>query len=571
MGDRSYWERFGARSYTRRGILRAGSLGTVGLASMALLGCSTNKQAAGQAAAGNPTSQAPQTGGTFNTSNNSNVAVLDPQGGASSSSSILITSVYSRPFKYKAGTDPQTYLNYQAVSDLAVSAESPDAQTWTLKLQPNARFHDIPPVSGHPVQAEDVKASFTRAFAQPRNTYKSLIPMIDPAQIQTPDPDTVVFKLKYPYGPFRETLTGSGVEVMPREALAGAYDPLKVVIGSGPFLMQDYTPDVALILKKNPAWFQPGLPYVDQVRAAIVPDASQQIAQFTAGNLDVIRPQPNDVATVKQNNPKAAFISQLGSSYAFFGHMNDPASPWKDVRIRQAVSMSLDRAAIKKVIFNNEFTDNQIVPAALGKWMLPLDKFGDAAQYYQYNAGEVKKLLQATAGAPQLTRFLYPVKHYGPAFDSMAETISSMLNQAGFKIQLVGIDYNKDFIGGGKGALYGNYPADALLFSADIVFANAEETLNSHFQSASSRNKPQVSDPALDQMLAKMESTVDDNARLQQALDIQKYLAGKLYEIPTPDQLTYTALQPWVHNFYLVAGGSGASNPEAFPTVWLKR
>ena len=497
------------------------------------------------------------------------------KGGAASSSVVLTGSVFSTPFAYKASTDPQTYLKYEVEGDLAISAESPDAQHWTLRLQPAARFQDIPPVDGHPVQAEDVKASFTRAFAKPNNTYKSLLPMIDPAQIQTPAPDTAVFQLKYPYAPFRETLTyNPAAVILPREALAGAYDPATAVIGSGPFSMGEYTPDVALVLKKTPAWFKAGLPYVDQVRAAIIPDASQQLSQFAAGHLDAISPQPKDVGAVKQNNPNARVISTLGSSYAFFGHMNDPASPWRDIRIRRAVSMSLDRAAMKKVIFNNEFTDNQIIPAALGKWTLPPDKFGDAAQYYAYNPAEAKKLVSAsggTAGSPQLARFLYPVKQYGPAFDAMAEMISSMLNQAGFKIQLVPIDYNKDFIGGGKGALFGNYPADALLFSADVVFGNAEETLNAHFQSASARNKPRVNDPALDQMLAKMESTVDDGSRLQQALDIQKYLAGMIYEVPTPDQLRYTALQPWVNNFYLIASGTTGTNQDAFPTVWLKR
>lgn len=53
-----------------------------------------------------------------------------------------------------------------------------------------------------------------------------------------------------------------------------------------------------------------------------------------------------------------------------------------------------------------------------------------------------------------------------------------------------------------------------------------------------------MNDPALDQMLAKMESALDDDARPQPALDIQKYLAGMLYEIPMPDGLASTTLQP---------------------------
>ena len=567
LQDDTYWSRVRNRRFSRRAILRGGAAGLVGVAGFSLLACGSTKKSASQPAAG-AASQQPQAGGTLNAYNNINLGPLDPHFGAGNSSNIVLDAVYSRPFQYKSGTTADTFLKYEIEGDAISSAESPDGQTWTMKLQPKARFHNIAPVNGHAVESADIKATFTRAFSIPQNSFKSLIPMIDPAQIETPAPDTVVFKLKYAYGPFRETLAGSGVWVMPREALAGSYDPAKVTIGSGPFTLDSYTPDVALMLKKNPTWFRSGLPYVDSVRGAIIPDAAQQIAQFTGGNLDELHPAPNDLSTVKQNNPKATVLSQpYSNAYAFFGHMNDAASPFRDIRVRQALSMAVDRATLKKVIFNSQYTDNQIIPAAVGKWMLPVDKFGDAAQYYEYKPDEVKKLLQATAGGPQLTRFLSPVKNYGPAFDQLAETVVSMLNAAGFKIRLVPIDYNKDFIGGGKGALYGAYPADALLFSVDTVFANAEETLSAHFGSASARNKPQVKDSDLDQKISKMESMLDDNARLQAALDIQKYLAGMIYQISTPSEVLYTVLQPSVHDYNL----SQTEPSAAFPRLWLRR
>jgi peptide/nickel transport system substrate-binding protein len=567
----NYWQQRMASRQSRRQLLRAAGLGAGSLSAMALLGCASQKTGSSSGAAQSPVAAgSPQSGGTFNTYANVNLGILDPQGGSAQSANGVFGPVYSHPLQFKAGLDEQTILGRETLGEWAASAESPDGQTWTLKIQPKAVFHNLPPVNGHAVESTDVKASFTRAFAKPENSYKSLYPMIDPAQIETPVPDTVVFKLKYVYGPFKETMAGSGVELLPREALAGGYDPAKVMIGSGPFMLDSYTPDVAYVLKKNPTWYKQGLPYVDSVRGAIISDPAAALAQFTAGNLDELRPAPNDVNTAKQSAPKATVISQTNStSYAFFGHMNDAASPWHDIRIRQAVSMAIDRDTIKRVVLNNQATENQIVPKALGKWMLPVDKFGDAQQYYQYKPDEAKKLVQAASGGPQLTRFMSPAKNYGPAFDQMAETIVSMLNSAGFKIQLVPIDYTRDFIGGGKGALYGNYPADALVYSADALFANAEETLASHFESKSQRNKPQVSDPKVDEALAKMLSTLDDNQRLQQALDIQKYLAGQIYQISTYSDVVYTLLQPWVHNYYL--GESNQSARYAEPNLWLKK
>jgi ABC-type transport system substrate-binding protein len=110
-----------------------------------------------------------------------------------------------------------------------------------------------------------------------------------------------------------------------------------------------------------------------------------------------------------------------------------------------------------------------------------------------------------------------------------------------------------------------------LVYSADALFGNAEETLSSHFDSASQRNKSQVNDPDLDPMLHKMLSILDENARLQAALDIEKYLAGKVYQISTYSEVVYTLLQPWVHNYYLGEATQSAAPRYALPQLWLKR
>lgn len=155
----------------------------------AILACGSTKKTSSPSAGASSTTVAagtPRQGGTFNTYNTANLGPLDPQGGAGQSTSIVTNSVYGGLFRFKSGTDPQVYLNLDTEPNLASSIESPDGQTWTIKLRSGARFHDVPPVNGHAVEAEDVKATFQRAFTVPNNTTKSLLTMIDPAQIQTP-------------------------------------------------------------------------------------------------------------------------------------------------------------------------------------------------------------------------------------------------------------------------------------------------------------------------------------------------------------------------------------------------
>src|SRR5437870_1289378 len=81
---------------------------------------------------------------------------------------------------------------------LALSVESPDALAWTVKLRPEVRWHNVAPVSRRALDAEDVKASFTRAL-DGKNPNRGSLTMIDPAKIETPAKDTVVFRLAYPY------------------------------------------------------------------------------------------------------------------------------------------------------------------------------------------------------------------------------------------------------------------------------------------------------------------------------------------------------------------------------------
>ena len=208
-------------------------------------------------------------------------------------------------------------------SELGVSAESPDAVTWTIRLRPDATFHDVPPVNGRAVEAEDVKATFARALdPATSNPNRGSLNMVEPT---------------YSY-------------IYPREAAAGGYDPSKVVIGSGPFLLESFTPD--------------------GMRMAIIPDRSQQLAQFVAGNLDeLLLDDPFVYESARQQTPKAANIkADNASSEVLDFQLGDPNSPFLDVRVRRAFSMAIDRDTLGKVIYGGQSAQMLFLPASMGKW-----------------------------------------------------------------------------------------------------------------------------------------------------------------------------------------------------------
>jgi peptide/nickel transport system substrate-binding protein len=230
----------------------------------------------------------PRPGGTFTARQTTNPPTLDIHRTTAGSSEQIAGSAMSRLLQYKADADPKVSEDHEIEPDAALSVETPDAVTWTVKLRPNAKFHNIAPVNGRALEAEDVKATFVRAI-DPKNPGRSAYDMIDTAAIQSPAPDTVVFKLNYPYALFRDTLASSTYGwILPREALAGAYDPATKVIGSGPFIADTFTPDVSYTLKRNPDWHLQGRPYVDALQWAIIPNIGQAEAQFAGGHLDLL-------------------------------------------------------------------------------------------------------------------------------------------------------------------------------------------------------------------------------------------------------------------------------------------
>ncbi len=536
----NYWQKLSRRALTRRRLLVAGALG--GGAALLLAGCGKSS-GGGAPAAGTTTRSAatgtPVAGGTLNGPMNSNPPTLDPQRTTSYYTLLPVGAVYSRPLRFKTGPTASVAENHDVEGDLASSVESPDATTWTIKLRPDAKFHDVAPVNGHPVQAEDVKATFTRALG-PENPGRSALNMIDPAQITTPDAQTVVFKLKFPYAPFQTTLASPNYcWVFPREVSAGGYDPTKTMIGSGPFILDSYTPDVAIAFRKNPSWFSAPEPNADTLRWAIIPDQNQQKAQFEAANLDLLgtsgayQISPFDVASIKQSAPRATVVrGNPNAGQLMFMRLDDPSSPFQDVHLRQAFSMGIDRDAIAKAIYNNDAVEQFVVPLSMGKWALTVDQLpSDAAQYYRYDPANAKKLVQAAGVSGQQFKLIYVTDFLGPQYEQAAQTAANMLQGIGVAITPVAIDYTKDYIGGGKGVRYGNYDAHSIVFTGLSNYADVDEYIANYWQSNGSSSLSKLSDPNIDNQLAQARTLVDETAQVNAYIKIQQYIASKVYAI----------------------------------------
>ncbi len=557
---------------SRRRLLSGVTLSTAALGASWLTGCSTQSKggAARQGVAASSSPESPKTGGTLNVYLNFNPP-LDPHK-ISASAQDAPGGAMSRLFRFKTGVDPKAGTDHELENDLGVSAESPDAVTWTIKLRPDGKFQNIPPVNGHPAQAEDVKATFTRALdpAVP-NPNRGSLDMIDVSQIQTPASDTVVFKLNYPYAPFRQTLASAIYSwIFPREVLAGSYDPSKTVIGTGACTLESVTPDVAYIYRRNPDWFEKGRPYVDGVRLAIIPDRAQQLAQFGAGNIDeLLLDDPNEVDAAKQSSPKAGLIkAENAAPQPLYFQMGDASSVFQDIRVRRAFSMAIDRDTIGKAIYRGEAEQMLFIPSYMGKWALKVqDLPQDMQQYYKYNPSEAKQLLQAAGQSNLQLKLAYPNTFGTPIYAKHAETVANMLNAVGVKTTIVVQDYNKDFVDAGKGSRQGYFDKDTMMFAAAAVYSEADEWLFGYLHSRSTANQERLHDPTYDAMVDKARTLVNEDERLKAVLDIERYLADKMYLVPTVGTYRWVLLHPRVQSYqYSTTHGKMA---ETYAKLWL--
>jgi peptide/nickel transport system substrate-binding protein len=577
-GEAGYWE-FVARARLNRRRLAAAAVPWA--AAFALGGCGQPRAgsrqqspAAAGGAAGGPASGG-RPGGTLALRIGTNPPTFDPHRTTAGPTENVVGATNSRLLQYKTGSDPKVAEDHDVLGDLALSVETPDATAWTVKLRPGARFHNIAPVNGHTVEAEDIKATFTRAL-DPKNPGRSALDMIDPQAIQTPAADTVVFRLNYTYAPFPGTLASSTYGwILPREALAGAYDPATQLIGSGPFIAGTMTPDVAYAFKKNPDWYGAPQPFIDGLQLSVVPDDNQALAQFTSGHLDTygstgIAIDNAQIPSIARDNPKAQIIKlDPSGAVLLFYHVDDPASPFADIRVRRALSMALDRDTLAKAIYNNDAERQFYVYLNLGKWaMRQQDLPAETAQYYAYDPAGSKKLMEAAGMTGREFKFIYVANYLGPVYERMSQAVANMLNQAGIKVTLSSVDYTKDFVGGGKGIRYGNYPSDTIVSAGIAVYEDVDTFLYNYYDSKATSGLSHLNDPQVDSMIAKARATIDENARLKAYLDTQKYLADKMYTVSgLPQGTIHIFVQPRVRN-YQQSLASGAPT-ESFAKLWL--
>jgi peptide/nickel transport system substrate-binding protein len=583
------WRGMSANRWSRRSVLRGGAIAGAGIAGAALMGCGGSDPATTPAPTAPPGGTTPPSGaqptptdphasikrgGTYRNHITGDPPTIDPYGNLSFLTKGFAAYVYSRLYRIPAapGVNPTTL---EPSEDLAASVETADGQTWIVKLKDGVTFHDIAPVSGREMTSEDVKFSWDRLTAE-GSPGANLVAGID---MEVVDSHTLRFTTSGPSPTFIETLADANILwIMPHES-GDRFDPTQTPIGTGPWVMERYDVSQRLSFTANPRYHEAGIPFMDGVLTAVIPEYSNSFAQLQAGNLHILQILADDVLDVRRTRPEFQWSGELpiSLSHIYFSPADmDPDAPWRDERFRRAISLAIPRDDMSELLFNVEAFQaaglevtegwNNIIPIGFGDfWYLSPHSpaHGPSARWFEYDPTEARRLLDAVGAAGHQFKYQYTDNRYGSRFNIAAQAVGNWLAEIGLQPQTETQDYSAVYI---TQTFRGNFNGIAL--GPETPFPEVGGWVE-RLYGRDPANHGRVDDPFLNDLNARQKVELDREARRELIHEVQRYNADQMYYVPT--QLgageNWIAYDPALRGYRRTRGYGGPT--ESVAHFWL--
>ena len=320
---------------------------------------------------------------------------------------------------------------------------SSDHVTYTFSLRKGVKWHD-----GKPFTSEDVKFSIENVVKPYHSRGRVYFGNLE--SVTAPDPHTVVFRLKAPVPYFLKAFQPSEAPILPKHLLATTdlanirqarlmHEP----VGTGPFRLKEWNRGSHIILERNPDYWKPGRPYLDRVILRVIPDGAARAIALEKGELDLAPMTALPPAEIKRVGALPHLATSTDGSEGLgpimWLEVNIREKPLSDVRVRQAISLALDRQKLVDVIW-----------LGLGKPATGPVVSANPIHYdkrlrpFEYNPEKANKLLDEAgyARGPRGVRFKLAATFlpYGEAWVRMAEFTKHEVGKIGIEIDTQSFD-----------------------------------------------------------------------------------------------------------------------------------
>jgi peptide/nickel transport system substrate-binding protein len=365
---------------------------TIAFAALIGLGLAAPMQAASQ--------DAPKRGGTLNFAISAETPNYDCHAHDTFAAIHFLAPFYSTLLQFDLKKYPEVR------GDLAESwTVAPDLRSYTFKLKPNVVFSD-----GQPLTSADIKATYDRIRMPPTGVVSARRATLEAIEsIETPDPLTVVFKTSKVDTSLLQQFASPWNCVYSAAKLAeNPKFPETNVMGTGPFRFTEHVRGSHVAGVRNDKYFVPGQPYLDGIRGNFMLQAAAMVNALQGsqvlGEFRGISPAERD--RLKQAMGDKIRIEESAWTLNILIAFNTTKKPFDDVRVRQALSLAIDRYTGSQAL--SRTSTLRAVGGALrpgSTFATPeaeLEKLPGFGKDIKANRDQARKLL-AEAGASNLT------------------------------------------------------------------------------------------------------------------------------------------------------------------------
>jgi peptide/nickel transport system substrate-binding protein len=449
-----------------------------------------------------PAAQA-SSGGTLTLAQELDPVTLDPH------KSSNFSAVQAFEHVYESLTQYDEYLNLQPA--LAESWEvSTDGRQYTFNLRRGVTWHD-----GTEFTAEDVKYWHERMMARETVApYKNWFDTIE--RIEVVDKNTARAHLTKPYPPLLATFAALRGGAITQAGAAESSNLATTAIGTGPFMLAEYVPQSHLRYVRNPNYWNPSLPYLDEVLMKIVTEEDTRVAALRAGQVDYAFLSQEGADRVRAD--RNVTVLESPKAWLTVAQINTSRAPFNDVRVRRALRMALDPAEIIQKAVSGAATPSGPVPTGHTDWFLKPTELK-----YQTPDLQTAQSLLAEAGATGLNFTILTSPQY-PEFVSTGLVMQDAFKKIGLDPQVQQLEWGT-FV---RQVGAPNFDYD-INITARTFYPDPDHYLYPYFHSTAVNNPGQgYNNPMVDSLLDRGRTIADPVERHQIYAEVQRLLEDEL-------------------------------------------
>lgn len=402
-----------------------------------------------------------------------------------------------------------------------------DASVWTFAIRQGVTFHD-----GTPMTARDVVATFEKLIdpdTGSSNAKSALGGVLSPGGAEAPDDATVVFSLEAPNGNFPTLVSSANYNA---NIIPEALDPAdwgQTFIGTGPFKLESFTPQVGLTVVRNDAYWGPKA-LVDKLEIKFYAEEAAMVLGLQGDEVDFIEHFSVGGGKALLEDPNVQVIEIRTATHRQLSMRND-IEPFTDKRVRQALALTVDRNALVQGLWEGKADPGNDSPFA------PLYPSTDASVPQREQNIEQAKQLMADAGVGPFEIELRSLDTFD--IPDLSALLKNYFEQIGVTIS-INITDSGSYYGDG---VFGSSPwLDATLSLVDYGHRPVPNVYFAALLSDGVWNAAHFKNPKFDELAAQYVAALD--------LDTQRVAAKQIQELLLDET---PIIFPYFYNFLSAA------------------